>query len=174
MGADKAELKRAGALEVGARIDQQVDAIKERMRASVGQQQGLKIGVGALEATMAQVDKDRDAGTVTQDEAIAIKRYLGSTTVTMQGLGERAVRELTLLQGQLQGMEGALHLAGGYVEQQNKRIEEFAKPDGDETPRLSVVGKHPGSRAEVKAKARKIVQEKAKARKKKAKAAVKK
>lgn len=140
------EVRHAITTEVGARVEDALEAAKSELSSLEGRQSAFLEGAKAVDALCASVDKDVEEGKYDLEVSAHIKRYLGRGSNALQNLAAHAVNARIQQSGRIQGLNHTFELMKGMASAAKAqaaaiRTAETAPPP--ENPRDRVEGVRP-------------------------------
>lgn len=142
MSAEKADQRGAAAAEIGAKLDDFLEAaVKEGCRYE-GAQQALARGAEAVDGLLAHVDRDVTEEKLELPVAQAIKNYLVKASGVLRNLAADAEIRKYRHQGKIEALEAAVGVAKVFYDAERARA--VAIRSGAANGVSRVVGVHPG------------------------------
>jgi hypothetical protein len=159
MNLEKAELKIMVVTDIGASMDDSLEAAKKDMHRQEGAVTSFGQAAKACELLCEQVNKDLDEGKISLEQAELVKLWLARAANAQRNLGRGAENLGMSASGKVSALEGAVALIDRYRRAEQLKIAEARaiNPVSPETVEL------PGTRPGLSIKERRLLEEKAEA-----------
>lgn len=154
----KSEIRASVLNDMGSRIEDALDAAKRELAGFQGGRQALVLAKQKVEAHMASVDKDVDAGRLDLEQASLVKKYMSQCCHILENLGIQAEVQGYQAQGKIMATENLVKVTKTLFDQERAKLEAAEREEAGELPEHLVgdpedprrpvqrpVGVHPGN-----------------------------
>lgn len=125
MRIEKAETKIAVASDIGAKIEDMLDATKKEVGRWEGSVSAFSQASKAIEGLGAHVDKDVEEGLYDLEAAKIVKRYLERAANATKNLGTQAEANRITTLGKVAALDVTVKVVAKYRDDETKKVEEF-------------------------------------------------
>lgn len=142
MGAEKAAIKAATIHEVGAAVDDRLEAARREQQQLLGQKMAFASGVRMVQQLHSNVDAEVTAGRMDLPQAAVAKLWVSRSMEVLRSLGLKADAMSMQHQGKVEALEGVVADLGRRYGVEKTRAEAPDTPPEGATSRQE--GEHPG------------------------------
>lgn len=126
MNIDKAQIKVGAVHEVGVRLDDALDGARADVHRADGASAALEKAAEACAHVFKMVDREVDEGKIPDLEtASMIKKWVDRCLMTLRDARTNAVFSKAQAQGKVAALEMAVGIAKKFVDDENKKIDNF-------------------------------------------------
>ena len=144
MSAAKSEIKMGTIAELGSKLDELHLRAEKEVTQCEGAKSALIEATKKIEQHMSYVDKDRDEGKLSNEEASMVKKYVQQCMGIVNNLATVAEVRLFQASGKMQSAESAIKLARGMFDLEKRKLDAYNAAQEDE----EITGRLPGQRPE--------------------------